>query len=318
MKITIELGTEPAAPVAVTGGAGFIGSNVVDALFAAGHRVRVIDAQRPHRDDVEWMAIDILDLDGLTAGLRGCGPVIHLAAMADVNDVIAEPVLATTLNVVGTVNVLEAARRADAGQVILASTIWVYDATRGARVDETTPFDLDTNRHLYVSTKIAAEMACRDYLNLYQRPFTVLRLGIPYGPRMRPTTVLSSFFRRALDGEALRIDGDGRQVRNFVYIKDLANAFVLAMAPAALNQTFNLNGREPVSIRQLAELTSELVPGTSVEFGPSRPGDLAPRVVVSDRAADVLGWIPAVGIDEGVRRSFEWYVGSALGAPVHG
>ena len=153
--------------------------------------VRVLDPHPPHRDDVDWREVDVLDLDNLTKALDGSGPVFHLAAMADVNDVIAGPARATEVNVVGTVNVLEAARQADAGRVILASTVWVYDATRGERVDETACFDPDTNRHLYVSTKIAAELACRDYLNLYQRPFTVLRYGIPYGPRMRPTTVLA-------------------------------------------------------------------------------------------------------------------------------
>jgi UDP-glucose 4-epimerase len=179
------------APVSVTGGSGFIGSSVVDALREAGHDVRVLDPLPPHRDDVEWRDVDVMDLDGLTSALEGSGPVIHLAAMADVNDVIAAPARATEVNVVGTVNVLEAARRADAGRVILASTVWVYDAARGERVDETTPFDPHTDRHLYVSQKIAAELACRDYLNLFQRPFTVLRLGIPYGPRMRATTVLA-------------------------------------------------------------------------------------------------------------------------------
>jgi len=295
-------------PVSVTGGSGFIGSSVVDALVGAGHDVRVLDPHPPHRDDVDWRQVDVLDLDNLTKALHGSGPVFHLAAMADVNDVIADPARATEVNVLGTVNVLEAARQADAGRVILASTVWVYDATRGERVDETACFDPDTNRHLYVSTKIAAELACRDYLNLYQRPFTVLRLGIPYGPRMRPTTVLASFFRRALAGETLRIDGDGRQVRNFVYVDDLAEAFVKALRPEAENAIINLNGPEPVSIRRLAELTQELVPGALVEFGPSRPGDLAPRVVISERAGELLDWTPAVGIDEGVRRTFDWYV----------
>jgi UDP-glucose 4-epimerase len=300
-------------PVAVTGGSGFIGSSVVDALVDAGHPVRVLDPQAPHRDDVDWRPVDVLDLDDLTKELDGSGPVFHLAAMADVNDVIAAPAQATQVNVVGTVNVLEAARRSDAGRVILASTVWVYDATRGERVDETTPFDPGTNRHLYVSTKIAAEMACRDYLTLYQRPFTVLRLGIPYGPRMRATTVLASFFRRALAGEALHIDGDGRQVRNFVYVDDLARAFVMALRPEAENLVINLNGPDPVSIRRLAELTQELVPGVLVEYGPSRPGDLAPRVVVSERAGEILGWTPETGIDEGVRRTFEWYLEAHAG-----
>jgi UDP-glucose 4-epimerase len=300
-------------PVAVTGGSGFIGSSVVDALVDAGHPVRVLDPQAPHRDDVDWRRVDVLDLDDLTKELDGSGPVFHLAAMADVNDVIAAPAQATQVNVVGTVNVLEAARRSDAGRVILASTVWVYDATRGERVDETTPFDPDTNRHLYVSTKIAAELACRDYLTLYQRPFTVLRLGIPYGPRMRATTVLASFFRRALAGEALHIDGDGRQVRNFVYVDDLAQAFVMALRPEAENLVINLDGPDPVSIRRLAELTQELVPGVLVEYGPSRPGDLAPRVVVSERAGEILGWTPETGIDEGVRRTFEWYLEAHAG-----
>jgi UDP-glucose 4-epimerase len=295
-------------PVSVTGGSGFIGSSVVDALLAAGHDARVLDPRPPHRDDVDWRQVDVLDLDALTEQLDGSGPVIHLAAMADVNDVIAAPARATEVNVVGTVNVLEAARQTAAGRVILASTVWVYEATRGERVDERACFDPDTNRHLYVSTKIAAELACRDYLSLYGRPFTVLRLGIPYGPRMRPTTVLASFFRRALAGETLRIDGDGRQVRNFVYVTDLAEAFVRALEPEAENMVINLNGPEPVSIRRLAELTQQLVPGALVEFGPARPGDLAPRVVVSERAGDVLGWTPGVAIDEGVRRTFEWYL----------
>ncbi len=115
-------------------------------------------------------------------------------------------------------------------------------------------------------------MACRDYLTLYQRPFTILRYGIPYGPRMRENTVLASFFRRALDGEPLRIDGDGRQLRNFVYVTDLARAHVLALRPEAENLIVNVDGPEPVSIRRLAELTRELVPSVSVEFGPVAPG----------------------------------------------
>jgi nucleoside-diphosphate-sugar epimerase len=157
---------------------------------------------------------------------------------------------------------------------------------------------------------LAAELACRDYLTLYERPFTVLRLGIPYGPRMRESTVLASLFRRALAGEPLRIEGDGRQVRNFVYIEDLARAFVLALDGAAENQTINIDGPDPVSIRELVELTGRLVPGTTVEFVPARPGDLSPRVVISERAGQLLGWHPAIDIAEGVRRTFEWYVGA--------
>src|SRR5205823_3588765 len=119
------------------------------------------------------------------------------------------------LNVVGTANVLEAVRKADIGRIILASTVWVYMATHESDVDEDTRLDLQTDRHLYVTTKVASEMICRDYWNLFGVPFTVLRYGIPYGPRMRPRTVIGAFVQRALAGEPILIDGDGAQARAF-------------------------------------------------------------------------------------------------------
>ncbi len=300
------------ATVAVTGGSGFIGSNVVDALLEAGHTVRVLDTRPPARDDVEFHRVDITDVSTLEPAVAGTDATFHLAAVADVNDIFSDPATAVSVNVLGTVNVLEAARRADAGRVVLASTVWVYGACTDDVVDEHSPFSPDTDRHLYITTKIASEFACRDYRNLYDRPYTVLRYGIPYGPNMRETTVMSAFFRRALSGEALTIDGDGMQSRNFVYVTDLARAHVLALQDSAVDQVVNLNGPEPVTIRQVAEKTAELVGETGrrveVSFGPSRPGDLAAQTVRSEAAGEVLGWKPEVHIDEGMRRSFEWYV----------
>ncbi len=295
--------------VAVTGGSGFIGSNVVDALIDSGRKVRVIDTVEPHRADVEWCSdADILDVDSLTSAVEGTEAVFHLAAMADVNDIYADPARAVALNVQGTVNVLEAGRITGAGRTVLASTVWVYGSTVGDVVDETTPFTEDLDRHLYITTKIASEFACRDYLNLYDRPFTVLRYGIPYGPRMRESTVMSAFFRRALSGEALTIDGDGMQSRNFVYVEDLAAAHVLALGDAAENQVINVDGAVPVTIRQLAEITAELVGDVEVSFGPSRPGDLKPQTVRNDKSLEALDWKPEVDIAVGMRRSYDWYV----------
>src|SRR5262245_11839191 len=117
--------------VAITGGSGFIGSHVVDALLDEGHEVRVIDSRAPHRPDAEWMPVDIMDGDRLTRAVRGSEAIFHLAAMADVNDIFAAPVESVALNTLGTVKVLEAARQAEAGRVILASTVWVYAATTG-------------------------------------------------------------------------------------------------------------------------------------------------------------------------------------------
>jgi len=144
--------------LAVTGGSGFIGSHVVDALLGAGYAVRVLDQRPPRQRDAEWAEVDLLEQDALTDALKGCGPVFHLAAMADVNDVIAQPAESVAVTVLGAARVLEAARRADTGRVILASTVWVYAATHGDVVDEDTPFDLRAERHIYASSKLAAEM----------------------------------------------------------------------------------------------------------------------------------------------------------------
>jgi UDP-glucose 4-epimerase len=293
--------------IGVTGGSGFVGSHVVDALLAAGHRIRVIDGRPPLQPDVDWADVDMLDQEALTDAMKGVGPVFHLAAMADVNDVVADPVLSVELNIMGTARVLEAARRVDAGRVILSSTVWVYSATRDDNVDEATLFDLNAARHIYATEKIASEMLCADYANLFGRPYTVLRYGIPFGPRMRSDLVIAAFIERAMRGEALRIDGDGSQERSFVYVEDLAAAHPLALQPAAENKTYNLEASEPITIRKLAETVGALVGDTEVTFGPARPGDYRARRVSSDRVRDDLGWVPAHSFEEGLARTIAWY-----------
>jgi UDP-glucose 4-epimerase len=293
--------------VAVTGGSGFIGTHVVDALLAAGCNVRVLDPKAPHRADAEWVPVDVLDTAGLTEALAGADVIFHLAAIADVNDVIADPTLAIEVNTLGTSRVLEAARRAEAGRVVLASTVWVYAASSELEVDEDTLFDPNTDRHLYVTSKVAAEMACRDYHTLYGRPFTILRYGIPYGPRMRDNCVVAAFMKRAMRGETLKIDGDGSQHRFFVYVEDLAQAHVKALDDVAVNRTYNIEGAVPVSIREIAESVTSLVGTGNVEFGPARPGDLKARTVSSVRARDELGWAPTTSFAEGLQRTLAWY-----------
>jgi UDP-glucose 4-epimerase len=293
--------------IAITGGSGFVGSHVVDALLGAGYAVRVIDPKQPAQREAEWADVDMLDQDSVTDALKDATAVFHLAAMADVNDIVADPAESVALNTLGVARVLEAGRRADTGRVIVSSTVWVYAATHGDDVDETTLFDLETDRHLYVSEKIAAEMLCRDYATLFGRPYTVLRYGIPFGPRMRSDLVVAAFLLRAMRGEPLRIDGDGSQQRRFVYVEDLAAAHVLALNPVAANRTYNLESSETTSIRQLAETVRDLVGDVEVTFGPSRPGDYRARRVRSDRARDELGWVPTHSFADGLRKTLDWY-----------
>lgn len=302
--------------VAVTGGCGFIGSHVVDKLRDHGLDVRVIDhLGTPHRSDVEHLGVDIMDLDALVEATRGVDVIYHLAAVADVNNVAADPTGSVALNVLGTANVLEAARRNEARRVVLASTVWVYGAAREERVDESTCFDPALTGHVYTTTKIASEMLCHDYWTLFKVPFTILRYGIPYGPRMRPSLVIPIFMRKALAGEAMTVAGDGSQNRKFVYVEDLANAHVLALAPEAENQTFNIDGSEEVTILRIAETVHRLVGGKGIEFVPARAGDYSGKQVSSTKAAREIGWEPQIDFETGMERTAAWFLESQ-GRPV--
>ena len=297
------------ATALVTGGAGLIGSHLVDLLIREGWRVRVLDNfGTPHRSDVDHVSVDIMDQAALNEATRGLDVIMHLAAVADVNHVAADPTGSVALNILGTARVLEAARENSMKRVILASTVWVYGAAREERVDETVCFDPALTGHVYTTTKIASEMLCHDYNTLYQVPFTILRYGIPYGPRMRPALVIPIFMRKALAGEALTVAGDGSQNRKFVYVEDLADAHVLALAPEAENQTFNVDGTEEVTILRIAETVTKLLGGKGIEFVPARAGDYGGKQVSSTKAARVIGWTPKVDFATGMERTVAWFL----------
>lgn len=293
--------------IAVTGGSGFIGSHVVDHLVDDGHDVVVLDVRPAHRPDVDALRVEILDLDSLVKATKGCDVVFHLAAVSNVNDAYDDPVGCVNVNVTGTANVWEAARRNGVGRAVFASTVWVYAGAQGEKVDEESPFFLATAGHVYSSTKMAAEMIVHNYFDLYGQPFTIFRYGIPYGPRMRDELVIPRFVRAGLDGEAIRIEGDGSQYRNYVYIEDLARAHVLALSEEAENEVFNLEGTEPVSIRRIAESVLELLDRRmAIEYVNARQGDYRGRTVSADKAKEVLGWEPRVNFEDGLRRYIEW------------
>ena len=295
--------------VAITGGAGFIGSHVVDHLLAAGHQVRVIDVRRPHRADVAHAPVDIDDVDGLVVALDDIDVVFHLAGVSNVNDAYEHPLDTVAVNVSGTANVWEAARRTNVHRAVLASTVWVYaGADEDRDLDEEAPFNLPGAGHIYTSSKIAAEMIVHNYRELYGVPFTILRYGIPFGPRMREVLLIPRFVRRALDGEPLTINGDGHQFRNYVYIADLAEAHLRVLADVAENEVFNLEGREPVSVCQLVDALQALFDGQlRVEHLPTRAGDYAGREVSAAKAFRLLGWQAHTSFSDGLARYVEWY-----------
>jgi UDP-glucose 4-epimerase len=299
----------PELTVAVTGGAGFIGSNLVDALVAAGHRVSVIDTRSPHRPDVVGVRADITDLDSLTAALHGHDVVFHLAAVSNINVALAQPVATAEINTVGTACVWEAARRCGVGRAVLASTVWVYAGARGdGPHDEDTPFHLPSTGHVYTSSKIAAEMLVHNYAELYGQCFTILRYGIPYGPRMRPELVIPRFVRQCLAGEAITVNGDGSQYRNYVWIGDLIDGHLRALAPVAQNQVINLEGIERVTIREMADTVTSIIGGpTTVTYVPTRVGDYAGTDVSAAKAYRLLGWRADTPFKEGMATYIESY-----------
>lgn len=301
----------------VTGGSGFIGSHVVDKLIEAGHEPRIADLSvSPWHDpgEVETVVCDLNDDAAVARAVVGCDAILHLAAMADVNEVVTDPVRTDRVNVRGTLTLLEAARAEGLERFLYASTVWVYGNAPGPEPhDEDTPLVLPP--HLYTATKLAGEMYCRSYQALYDLQTTILRFGIPYGPRARPAAVVPTFIGKAKAGEPLTIAGDGSQTRQFVYVEDIAEGMVAALAPAGAGRVYNLVGDEQVSVRQIADTVRELVADVPVERVPDRPVDLKFGQASGARALDELGWRARTGFSEGVRRYVDWLAATS-GSPV--
>jgi UDP-glucose 4-epimerase len=293
--------------VLVTGGGGFIGSHVVDRLLEQGMTPRIFDlSASPYHSplEVETFTGSITDPANLDLAMRDCDAVIHLAAVADVGHVLADPVLAEEVNTRGTLNVLEAACRAKAGRVVYGSTTWVYSDCPEQEVDEETP--IPAPRHLYTATKLAGETYCAGYAELYELESTILRFGIPYGPRARAAGVVAKFTDLAFEGKALTIAGDGSTTRSFIYVEDLADGIVAALKPEAAGRTYNLSGDEVVTILEIAERVQENTDNCEIVHTPPRPGDFPGKAISNERALEELGWKAETSFKEGVRNYVEW------------
>jgi UDP-glucose 4-epimerase len=299
--------------VLVTGAAGFIGSHVVDRLHAAGHEARIFDlVESPHHspNDVETVLGDLCDPDAVSRAVTGCDAVLHLAAVADVDQVARDPAHADRVNVRGTQSLLDGVRDAGVPRFVYASTIWVYgDATGPEALDEDTPLALP--KHFYTATKIAGEMYTASYGELFGLEHSILRFGIPYGPRSRPTAVVAAFTAKALAGQPLTIAGDGTQSRRFVYVEDLADGVVASLSPAGANRVFNLVGHENVSVRAIARAVRDVVGDVPIVHIEGRAGDLRGGNISGERAARELDWEATTAFADGVRRYIEWVTDDA-------
>jgi UDP-glucose 4-epimerase len=277
--------------ILVTGGSGFIGSHVVDKLIDNHLDVKVFDIRKPHREDVEFIQGSIVSLEELNAAMKDVEYVFHIAAFSNINKVVENPLKAVDLNIMSTVKVLEAACNSEVERVLYASSYFV-DSGRG---------------HLYTTTKAASEMLCKDYYTLYRLPFTILKYGTAFGPRSRGEDVISIFVKRAVSHQPLPIHGDGNQSRNFIYVEDLAEGNVATLKDIAKNQTYNLEGMRPITVKEVAETVKKLIGDVKIEYKEERPGDFEGNIVSLEKAKRELGWEPKVDFEEGVRRYIEWY-----------
>ena len=299
--------------VLVTGGAGFIGSHVVDALLARGDDVAVLDdlaSGRAGRLDqqVTLHKLSITDTPALTEVVAGFAPelICHLAAQIDVRASVDAPAADAQVNILGTVNLLEAARLAGA-RVLFASS---GGALCGRDAPIPSPEDvLPLPESPYGIAKYCAECYIGLYNRLHGTRHSVLRLANVYGPRQDPAGeagVITIFCARVLAGQEPTIYGDGRQTRDYVYVGDAVRAF-LAAGDSGRPGTWNVGAGVEVAVLDLVDIIAA-VAGRSIQpaFAAPRAGELQRSAVAPDRAAGELGWRASTPLAEGVRRVYQW------------
>ena len=298
----------------VTGGAGFIGSHLVDALLAAGHEVRVLDdfstGRRANLESalasrkIEIIEADVRETDVVHEAAAGVEGIFHLAALVSVQQSIEHPQLSFDINVRGTVNVLEAARQARIPRVVLASSAAVYGDTAGPAREEGTP----TNPlSPYALDKLVSEQYAAQYCRLYGLRAAALRFFNVYGPRQDPASpysgVISVFADRIRQRREVAVYGDGEQTRDFVHVSDVVQANMTAMAaPYKGFASCNVGTGRAVSINRLLETLSGLVGWQPpIEHSPTRAGDIRHSCADIGRARTLLGYAPQRDLDAGLR-----------------
>jgi len=300
--------------ILVTGGAGFIGSHVVDAYVAAGHEVLVVDnLSTGKRENLNPAArfheLDIGDPKAVELIRDERPAVLNLhAAQMDVRRSVSDPLFDAQVNVLGTINLLEAARRANVRRVLFVSS---GGAVYGEQERFPAPEDHPTNPvSPYGVSKRAGELYAFFYQAEYQIPFVALRYANVYGPRQDPhgeAGVVAIFTQRMLRGEPVTVNGDGRQTRDYVYVGDIVRANLLALDSTATGP-FNIGTGIETDVNELARLlVAASGSASAVRHGPAKQGEQRRSVVDARRAAEVLGWKPETPLAEGLRRTVDWF-----------
>lgn len=313
--------------VLVTGGAGFIGSHLTERLLARGDRVSVLDdfndfydpsrkrlnvAPFLHRPDYRLVEGDIRDeakVDSLFEEGR-FDAVIHLAARAGVRPSLREPILYEDVNCVGTLRLLEAARKHGPATFLFGSSSSVYG------INEKVPFaegdEVNQPISPYATTKRTGELLCYNYHHLYGFRTACLRFFTVYGPRQRPEMAIHKFTDLIAQGKTVPMFGDGGSRRDYTYVDDIVDGLLATLDLAPGFEILNLGGAETTSLANLVGwIAEELAVEPRIEYLPAQPGDVPITYADVSKASRLLGYAPKVPIREGLRRFVSWYRESA-------
>ena len=298
--------------VFVTGGAGFIGSALTRVLLEEGHGVTVLDdLSKGYRELVpegaRLIEAGVRD-ERLPEWLRGHDAVIHMAAFIEVGRSVLEPVLFAENNVVNSVRLLEAMHRADVGKIVFSSSATVYGTPKSLPLRETDPLGAQSNP--YGASKVATEAFVAVYNHLYGMDAIILRYFNPYGPNEMhepETHAIPNFIKAALRKERIPLYWKGEQVRDFIYVDDLARAHTAVLDQAGL-QYFNVGSDTGSKMIDVLHEIGDIV-GTelAIDHLGERPGDVHATYAWSERLAKATGWHAQVSLREGLERTVEWF-----------
>ena len=291
----------------VTGGAGFIGSNLVDHLVRVGHKVIVLDnfvsgkkANLSHhkKKDVKIVRIDISKSKILDKYFKRADYVFHLAGLVEITPSIKNPKKYFNTNVIGTLKIVEAARRAGVKKLIYAASCSCYGSPKNFPISEDEKIDI---QHPYGLTKFLGEELVLKYATIFNMPNISFRFFNVYGPRQNMSgqysAVFGSFLRQKKTSKPLTVVGNGKQTRDFIHVEDLTNAFIKVAKSNLVNKVYNLGSGKETSINKIAKLF-----GGKKTFIPKRPSEPKRSLANISKIKNDINWKPKIMIQEGIKR----------------
>jgi nucleoside-diphosphate-sugar epimerase len=306
----------------VTGGAGFIGSHIVEELIKKGERVRVVDNLSTGKlenlehlmNEIEFIEGDLRHPEEAAQAVAGSDFILHQAAIPSVPRSVKDPIGSTENNLNGTLHLLMAARDAKVKRVVYASSSSIYgDSPTLPKKEDFLPAPLSP----YAASKLAGEYYCRVFHEVYGLETVSLRYFNVFGPRQDPLSpyaaVIPKFITLALSKKPLVVYGDGEQSRDFSFVANVVQANILACSSTgAAGETFNVGGGEHISLNQLVQMLKEIVdPDLKVEYAEPRPGDVKHSLAGIEKAQKLMGFESAIPFGEGLRRTVEWFKATA-------